>query len=288
MEHPERPEEISGRDRGRALRSGLLAGGAALAMTLAGLGIAGAQIDGSTSDTTAAAQPADEPTTSPGMRHGQGKGARLSAAAEAIGIPEPDLLTALRSGQSIAQVAESEGVAVQKVVDALVADAKAHLAEHVAAGDLTQAEADARATELTTRITEMVNRTGLPHHGPGPGPGPGRGHGHPGADLSVAATAIGISEPDLLTALRSGQSIAQVAGAEGVAVQKVVDALLADAKAHLAEHVAAGRTTQAEADAKAAGLAARITEMVNRTGFGPGRGHHHMAPSGAPAGTTTS
>ena len=300
METPESQEPAPGRDRGRGLRSGLLAAGAAFGMTLAGLGIAGAQIDdatqGSTTttaaaqsepDTSAPAQPSPETTQAPapapstqqapdGMRrHGPGhKGANLAIAARAIGIPESELLTALRDGQSIAQVAQSRNVDVQKVIDALVADAKAHLAEHVAAGRITQEEADEKSANLTARITEMVNRTGLGGHHRGPGR---HGPGHK-ADLGVAAQAIGISESELLEALRDGQSIAQVAQSRNVDVQKVIDALVADVKARLAERVQAGDLTQDQADEKSANLAARITEMVNRTGFGPGPGHHGLRP----------
>jgi hypothetical protein len=75
-------------------------------------------------------------------------------------------------------VAEANGVDVQKVIDALVAEAQAHLDEEVAEGDLTQAEADAKKAALVERVTEMVNN-------PRPVRGPGDGHRHgprPGDD----------------------------------------------------------------------------------------------------------
>lgn len=102
-----------------------------------------------------------------GFRGGRGGGRGLEAAATAIGITVDDLRSALAGGQTIAQVAESNGVAVQTVIDAMVAQAKAHLDEHVANGDLTQAQADARLAELTERIGEMVTST-RPMVGPGP------------------------------------------------------------------------------------------------------------------------
>ena len=85
----------------------------------------------------------------------------LDAAATALGISEDELRTALRDGQTIAQVAESRGIDVQTVIDALVAEAKTHLDEEVAEGDLTQEEADSRLDEATQRITDMVNN-GMP------------------------------------------------------------------------------------------------------------------------------
>jgi len=72
--------------------------------------------------------------------------AGLAAAAKAIGISEADLQTALRSGQSIAQVAQSKGVDPAVVITAMVEEAKAKLAEQTA--------------NLQPRITERVNRAG--------------------------------------------------------------------------------------------------------------------------------
>lgn len=170
MEQSEIRDADPGRGRGRGLRSVLLAAGAAVGMTLAGLGIASAQTDGTTTIPDAPATEGARPHHGPGP----GRGAGLSVAAEALGITHDELHTALASGRSIAQVAESRGVALQKVVDALVADAGARLAEAVTAGRLTRAQADEKGAELTERITAMVNRTGCGgghHHGPG-GPVP--------------------------------------------------------------------------------------------------------------------
>jgi hypothetical protein len=101
-----------------------------------------------------------------GMR-GAGKG--LDAAATALGVTADELRTELQGGKTIAQVATAEGVDVQTVIDAIVADLKAHLDEEVASGEHTQAEADAKLTEATARITDMVNN-GRPERGDGPRP----------------------------------------------------------------------------------------------------------------------
>jgi polyhydroxyalkanoate synthesis regulator phasin len=114
-----------------------------------------------------------------GHRGGHGMlGKRLDVAATALGMTEDDLRTALSDGQTMAQVAESKGIDVQVVIDALVADATTRISEKVAAGDLTQEEADARLAELTERITERVNNT-LPARGEG-----GR-HGRAASDEST-------------------------------------------------------------------------------------------------------
>ena len=84
--------------------------------------------------------------------------------------------------------------------------------------------------------------------------------------IAVAATALDMSEADLVAELKAGKSIADVASAKGVALDTVVDALYADLKTHVDAHVAEGKITQTQADARLAGARTRITAMVNMAG----------------------
>lgn len=74
----------------------------------------------------------------------------LESAADAIGIEEDALRDALEDGQTIAEVAEANGVAVQDVIDAMVAAAQERVDEAMADGD-------ERLADLEERITELVN-----------------------------------------------------------------------------------------------------------------------------------
>ncbi len=133
------------------------------------------------------------------------------------------------------------------------------LAGLVADKTLTQEQAD--------KVAERLAASG-PALGKGRGGPFGRGHGHghgPKAGLSAAATALGLTEADLRAQLRAGKSLATVAKEKGVAVEKVVDALVAEAQQRLADAVKAGRLTQAQADERLKDLRARITERVNAT-----------------------
>ena len=107
-----------------------------------------------------------------GSRHGGGRHLDLSVVAESLGTTEDELRTALEAGQTIAEVAAEKGVDVQTVIDSIVADRKARLDEKVAAGDLTQAEADERLADAGERATALVN-------GEAPALGEGR-HGRSG------------------------------------------------------------------------------------------------------------
>ena len=84
---------------------------------------------------------------------------RIAVLTDALGVGEDVLQAAREAGQSIADVAADQGVAIETVVDAIVESKTAHIQEHVADGDLTQAEADERIAGLNERVTERVNAT---------------------------------------------------------------------------------------------------------------------------------
>ena len=96
--------------------------------------------------------------------------------ATVLGLTATELRTQLDAGKTLAQVATAQGVAVQRVIDAIVAEKQAYLAQEVASGELTQAQADAKSANITTKVTEMVNtvRPAKPAGGRG---GHGRGRG---------------------------------------------------------------------------------------------------------------
>lgn len=95
-----------------------------------------------------------------GWDGGPGHGRGLDAAATALGMTAEDLRTALQAdGATLASVAEEQGVAVDTLVDALVAAAQERVTEAVADGDLTQEQADERLADLEAWITERVDST---------------------------------------------------------------------------------------------------------------------------------
>ena len=114
------------------------------------------------------------------------------------------------------------------------------LAPLVTAGTLTQAQADAV-------VKALVAAQPL---GGGMGRGPGRGGRGVGHNSAVVAKALGISEADLMTALQSGQTVAQVATSKGVSLQTVINAIVAAEKV---EHP----------DQTDAAILARVTNQVN-------------------------
>jgi DNA-binding CsgD family transcriptional regulator len=216
-------------------------------------------------------------------------------------MTEAELKTELQAGKSIADVAKAKNIDLDTVIAKLTAAFKAHLDEEVASGKHTQAEADAKLAEFSTRVTTMVNAPGLPMHGGKGGHGPGGKGGHGPQKFATAqlATTLKLTEAELQTQLKSGKTIKQIADAQNVDIADVKTTLTAAFKAHLDEEVASGEHTQAEADAKLAEFKTRLDDMVNgvrpvggKGGHGPegkgghgGRGHggRHGDMPGAPA-----
>jgi hypothetical protein len=98
--------------------------------------------------------------------HDRRDGDHLEAAATALGMTSAEVKTQLQSGKSLAEIATSKGLAVQKVIDAIVADVKAEIAEKVTDGKLTQAQADTMLKDVTVRVTAAVNGEVPLGHGP--------------------------------------------------------------------------------------------------------------------------
>ena len=146
-----------------AVLAGLAAGGAAGAMLFAPA-VSSAQED-TTDSSTDSTVATDAPREAGPFAERRAE--RLTNLAEILGIDEDALKTALRDGQTIAEIAEANGVDVDSVVDQLVADATARLEE--------------RISELPTHIEDLVNGElerprppfGDRHGGPGGPEAPG-------------------------------------------------------------------------------------------------------------------
>ena len=88
---------------------------------------------------------------------GRGPVKSLAKVATVLKLTEAELKAQLDSGKSLADVAKAQSVDVSAVIEVIVTDVKAHIADEVASGEITQAQADAKLAEVTTRVTEMVN-----------------------------------------------------------------------------------------------------------------------------------
>lgn len=131
-----------------------VAAGLAVALTLGGLGTvaAGAAPSGPRAEASERGEH---------DRHHRRLRRVVRVAADAIGIEPRALAERRRAGESIAAVAEAEGIGRQTVVDALVAAGEERIAAAVEAGRLTDepaAIARERLPEAAARVVDHVRQ----------------------------------------------------------------------------------------------------------------------------------
>ncbi|MEO1065383.1 MAG: hypothetical protein AAFZ07_28535 [Actinomycetota bacterium] len=117
---------------------------------------------------------------------------QLAIVTDVLGLDEEALEAAREEGQTLADLAEQQGVSVETLVDALMEPKLDDLDERVAAGELTEEEAAERAAEIEERVTARVNgerpERGEGFHGRRSGFGRGFGGGFGGGDAELEDT----------------------------------------------------------------------------------------------------
>ncbi len=94
----------------------------------------------------------------------------LAVTATVLEMERSDLMTKLQAGQTLADVITEQGVALETVVDAFIAPRETMLEEQVAAGEITQEQADTLLTAMKANATAQLRREWTAR-GPGGGNG---------------------------------------------------------------------------------------------------------------------
>ena len=191
-----------------------------VALAVAGGGVAGAVIavpalSGAQETTTQS--PSTSSSANPSPSTARVRPGVFAAAADALGMNLKDLAKEMRSGKTIAQIAQEKNVDVNKVIDAMVAKATANGRD---------------ATKARDAITKLVNDGVKNLHLRHP-----RLRRAAKTELDAAAKAIGIPTSELVQDLKDGKTIAQVAQDKGVDVNKVIDAMVAPARERITKFV---------------------------------------------------
>ncbi|HHS98003.1 MAG TPA: hypothetical protein ENK08_08930 [Chloroflexi bacterium] len=100
-----------------------------------------------------------------GLRWGMRGVSLVEATAQATGLSEDEVIAALESGQTFAQIAEAQGVDPQAIVDAFVAEREEMLEEAVSEGRLTQEQADEMLEEMSEHLAERLSEPWTPFGG---------------------------------------------------------------------------------------------------------------------------
>lgn len=206
-----------------------------------------------------------------GWGRGIGSGVQREAIAEALGLTVDELEAELESGKSLADLAEAQGVDLQSLYDAAAAARDASrledIQERVASGDLTQDEADWLIEGQEQGFTPNVL---------------GRMGGRDSSDTrATLAEILGITADELRLQTWGGRNLEDLAERAGKTVEEVEAALetarAAALRERIADALAAGDITQAEADWLTEGLDNGYVGEGPESGLSVGRG---MGPAG--------
>ena len=161
-------------------------------------------------------------------------------------------------GTLLGKVAAKLGVTESELQTAIDEARTETIDEAVAEGRLTEEQA------------ERLREGGFPFH---------RGLHRAGRHiLDAGAGVLGMEKDDLVAELREGNSLADVAAAQGIGVDDFEAQLLAEVQADIDAKVADGTITQEQADRLSEGLEERIDNIVNAQpgegGFGGPRHRH--------------
>jgi hypothetical protein len=109
-----------------------------------------------------------------GRGQGSSDSSLVAIAAQVLGLNQTDLVAELNTGKTIANIATEKGVDPAKIVDAFLAPRAADLQADVAAGRLTQSQADTMLANMRISVTAQINAPFQPN---GAGNGNGQGDG---------------------------------------------------------------------------------------------------------------
>ncbi|HEX8715240.1 MAG TPA: hypothetical protein VF706_06685 [Solirubrobacteraceae bacterium] len=221
--------------------------GAAVAVLLAGGAIAAVSATGQSNDA--------KRSGGHGVA-GRARARELATAASYLGVSSAQLSGELRSGRSLAQIAEAAGggKSAKGLVEALESAGKAKLA--------------AAAGSLSARVAAEVNRPGGPLGGRASGDARLNALFSARRRLGQAAAAyLGTTPAELKRELRSGKTLAQIAGASA----GLIDALAAAAEQRApAARAARASVSAAQRAKREQRLKRRATHLVQRKFAGAG------------------
>jgi hypothetical protein len=104
----------------------------------------------------------------------------VSAVSSKLGMTTQDIMTQLKNGQTLAQIAQSKGVSQQDLANTIVSSVKDTVAQQVTAGNLTQAQADQINTYVQNNVDQIITsspKDWMGNMGGLMGGSPGLGHG---------------------------------------------------------------------------------------------------------------
>ena len=165
---------------------------------------------------------------------------RFSGLAEALGMDSEEIVDALKDGKTVAELAEEKGLELGDLVDALVnpriATMKERMLERFESGEDLPFHGDRFSFDKS-----FGGRFGMmPRSGMG---------GMLGAGSDLLSEALGMTTDELMAALEDGTTISELAEAQGVPLETLVDTLAEAMAEQMSVMVESGHLTQEDLEA---------------------------------------
>lgn len=208
---------------------------------------------------------AQEAETPPAASEGRFQGIVMDTITGVIGVSQGDVISQVRTGGTIAELAEENGTTGQAVVDALMAHVDERLAEAVASGGMTQDEADEKRAEILDRFTNLVFEVRKSGN-------PGIGNGEIRTLLmDTIEDTLGVNQGQLVSHVRTGGTLAELAEENGSSGPELEAALVGAISSWLDTKVADGEIDETQAAQFLERATERIGEIVYKV-HQPGNG----------------
>ena len=171
----------------------------------------------------------------------------------------------------VARLAENLAITQEELEQAIQQTQLELVDERLAAGDLTAEQADRIRERIASGEAKL-----FPH---------GRHRPQGGAQVGgKVADFLGVTPEEVVEGLKAGQSLAQIAEANGVSAVDLSAFLLGELEVRLAEAVEKGKIDQARADEILANAPERIDQLINHEGLPDGKrqfGPHRLRQEAA-------
>ena len=178
-------------------------------------------------------------------------------------MDEKTLMSKLKSGKSLADIAKAQGVKVSTLKSNMEQAIQSKLDQAVKAGKLDQSKEQAILSKVSKNLDMVINHKGLPKH-----PKWGKGRMMGGGFMKEAATTLKMDEKTLFDKLRSGKSLADIAKSQGVSVKTLKNTLFNTLKSKLDWVEKAGKLTSSKEQKMLSKSSKMLDKLINHQGFG--------------------
>ncbi len=183
----------------------------------------------------------------------------IQVVAVETGLTEEEIMAALEAGETLLEIIEETEADVEAIISEAMDELTQIVEEAVASGELGQEQADAILSDLEARIERALEST-LPVQQQA------HNQTREWARLAVqlASEATGLSEEQIMVAMQSGQSLAEIISANGGDPEAVMAQVQEQIRQQIEQAVAEGRLSQEQADA----ILARMSERIQQAMYG--------------------